>query len=130
MHVLNFAYRNYRIKGKSSFRAVNIYAGPSLFKNLSNFKISQIEISKEFTGCFQKKKDITMTTDMVVVIADAIDGLKLYLEYIEKVSSNQVQKFFPGSELPSVKSIFQNRINFRLVNFSCKFCIAHSGAFS
>ena len=64
-----------------------------------------------------------MTTDMVVVIADAIDGLKLYLEYIEKVSSNQVQKFFPGSELSSVKSIFQNRINFRLVNFSCKFLL-------
>ena len=47
-----------------------------------------MEISKDFWGCFQKKpesqkKEMTMATDMVVAIADAIDGLKLYLEYIE-----------------------------------------------
>ena len=71
-----------------------------------------------------------MTTDMVVAIADAIDGLKLYLEYIKKLSSNQVQKVLPGSKLSSVKIIFQNRINFRLVNFFCKFCITYSGPFS
>ena len=30
-----------------------------------------------------QKKEMTMATDMVVVIADAIDRLKLYLEYIK-----------------------------------------------
>ena len=47
-----------------------------------------MEISKDFWGCFQKKpesqkKEMTVATDMVVAIPDAIDGLKLYLEYIE-----------------------------------------------
>ena len=30
---------------------------------------------------------------MVIAVADAIDGLKLYLKYIEKVSSNQFKSF-------------------------------------
>ena len=74
--------------GSLYFGSVNVRTGLSLFKNLFNFAISKIEISKDFWDCFQKKpesqkKEMTMATDMVVVIADAIDGLKLYLEYIE-----------------------------------------------
>ena len=76
------------LKGSLYFGRVNVSAGLSLIRNLLNFAISQIEISKYFRGCFQKKpesqkKEMTMATDMVVATADAIDGLKLYLEYIE-----------------------------------------------
>ena len=76
------------LKGNLYFGCVNVHAGLSLFKNLFNFAISQIEISKDFWGCFQKKpeyqkKEMAVAMEMVVAIADAIDGLKLYLEYIE-----------------------------------------------
>ena len=65
------------LSGSFYFGRVNICAGLSLFQTLFNFAISQKEICKNFWGCFQKKlesqkKEMTMTTDMVVAIEDEI----------------------------------------------------------
>ena len=76
------------LRGSFSERT-NVHAGSNLFQNLFNFAISQIEISKEFWGCFQRKtpkpeKELILTTGILVVrLKVYIDGLKVYLEYIE-----------------------------------------------